>query len=66
MNPPDAATLERLRSAIVASSVVRLAVLFGSQAAGTARHSSGVDIGIGIGIGILPRDPGLSRALAGA
>jgi predicted nucleotidyltransferase len=53
MTLPDE-VLERLRAALAGCQKVRLAVLFGSRAAGTARGSSDFDIGI------LPRDPELS------
>jgi predicted nucleotidyltransferase len=46
--------LEGLRATLARSGQVRLAVLFGSRAAGTARASSDFDIGI------LPRVPDLS------
>jgi predicted nucleotidyltransferase len=64
---PDPA-LERLRSALAGNALVRLAVLFGSRASGTARPSSDFDVGI------LPHDPSfalrdelaLSSVLSGA
>jgi uncharacterized protein len=49
--PPDKTLLEGLRAKLAQSGRVRLAVLFGSRAAGTARASSDFDIGI------LPREP---------
>jgi uncharacterized protein len=52
--PPDDATLARLRLALEAGSLVRVAILFGSRATGTARSSSDFDIGI------LPCDPDLT------
>jgi predicted nucleotidyltransferase len=51
---PDEVTLARLRSALEASALVRLAVLFGSRATGTARSASDFDVGI------LPWDSGLA------
>jgi predicted nucleotidyltransferase len=54
MKPSEAAVLKRLRDVFAGSTIARVAVLFGSRAAGTARDSSDFDIGI------LPREPGLS------
>jgi len=54
VTPPEDAKLARLRSTIEASSLVRLAVLFGSRAKGTASEASDVDIGI------LPSEPVLA------
>ncbi len=54
MIPPDETLLDGLRATLAQSGLVRLAVLFGSRAAGTARASSDFDIGI------LPREPELS------
>lgn len=53
MTPPEDAKFARLRSAIEASSLVRLAILFGSRASGTASDASDFDIGI------LPAEPAL-------
>ena len=62
------AVLERLRATLAESALVRLAVLFGSRAAGTARESSDFDIGILPCEAALPlRDElGLASALSGA
>jgi predicted nucleotidyltransferase len=54
VTPPAAAALERLRSQLATGTHVRLAVLFGSQAQGTAQAGSDYDIGI------LPLERGLS------
>jgi predicted nucleotidyltransferase len=51
---PEGGSLESLRAALERSQLVRLGVLFGSRAAGTARPGSDFDIGI------LPLDPDLS------
>jgi predicted nucleotidyltransferase len=50
----DDTVLKGLQAALASSGLVRLAVLFGSRAAGTARPASDFDIGI------WPRDPELS------
>jgi predicted nucleotidyltransferase len=63
----EAPVLERLRFTLAGSTLVRLAVLFGSRASGTARPSSDFDVGI------VPHDPrfslrdelALSSALSG-
>jgi predicted nucleotidyltransferase len=54
VSPSQDAVHERLRVALAESSLVQLAVLFGSRARGTARPSSDYDIGI------LPRDANIS------
>lgn len=54
MSQPEGASLQCLRVALARSQLVRLGVLFGSRAAGTARPGSDFDIGI------LPFDPDLS------
>lgn len=54
MTPIDPALLERLRPPLRCGPPLRLAVLFGSHATGSAKTGSDVDIGI------VPTDPFLS------
>lgn len=51
MTSEGVSVAERLTSVLADSSLVRLAILFGSHARGTARPGSDIDVGL------IPRDP---------